>query len=196
MAAIAVISPLCAFSVAFFSARVGQHYLMLVAAPLWPSAGRSPPPNTTPSLWMCTVAFFIALWIWHMPVPYDATFRSTWVYWIMHLTLFGSSVYCGGIINHSPRQTAQAVAAGMLTFMHMGLLGAILTLADRPMFHWHFLTTEAWGLTPLQDQQLGGTIMWVPGIALFLWTALRSITRLWGSIERARSHELLPFELS
>ena len=189
VAATAVISPLCALSVALFSARVSQHMiLILVAAPLvaigWP---RARPPNTTPSLWMCTVAFFIALWIWHMPVPYDATFRSTWVYWIMHLTLFGSSVLLWReLLNHSPRQTAQAVAAGMLTFMHMGLLGAILTLADRPMFHWHFLTTEAWGLTPLQDQQLGGTIMWVPGIALFLWTALRSITRLWGSMERAR----------
>lgn len=189
VAAAAVVSPLCALSVALFSARVSQHMiLILVAAPLlaigWPRAHRSSAPWP---LWLSTVAFFIALWFWHMPVPYEATFRSSWVYWSMHVTLFGSSILLWReLLDHSPRQTAQVLTAGMLTFMHMGLLGAILTFADRPMFPWHFLTTQAWGLTPLQDQQLGGTVMWVPGIALFLWTALRSITRLWISMERAR----------
>jgi putative membrane protein len=72
-----------------------------------------------------------------------------------------------------------------VTFLQMGLLGAVLTLASRPLFQWHFLTTQAWGLSPLQDQQLGGALMWVPGIALFLWSALRSLGRLWGSLERA-----------
>jgi len=38
----------------------------------------------------------------------------------------------------------------------------------------------------LQDQQLGGVFMWVPGTALFLWTAIRSVSRLWQSIEKAR----------
>jgi putative membrane protein len=73
----------------------------------------------------------------------------------------------------------------MLTFLQMGLLGAVLTLAARPLFQWHAVTTQAWGLSPLQDQQLGGALMWVPGLALFLWSALRSLGRLWGSLERA-----------
>jgi len=54
------------------------------------------------------------------------------------------------------------------------------------MFQWHFLSTAGWGLTPLQDQQLGGTLMWVPGIVLFLWTAIRSIVHMWESMERER----------
>ncbi len=72
-----------------------------------------------------------------------------------------------------------------MTFLQMGLLGAVLTLAGRPLFQWHFLTTQAWRLSPLQDQQLGGALMWVPGIALFLWSALRSLGRLWESLDRA-----------
>jgi putative membrane protein len=47
-------------------------------------------------------------------------------------------------------------------------LGAVLTFADRPLFPWHLTTTQAWGLSPLQDQQLGGSLMRVPGIAFFL----------------------------
>jgi putative membrane protein len=62
----------------------------------------------------------------------------------------------------------------------------VLTFADRPLFISHLLTTQAWGLTPLQDQELGGVLMWVPGLALFLWTAVRSLGRLWESLERAR----------
>lgn len=131
--------------------------------------------------------FFLALWYWHMPVPYDATFGSTGVYWTMHLTLFGSSIVLWReLIDHPARQTAQVLAAGTLSFMQMGLLGAVLTLADRPMFQWHLTTTQVWGLTPLQDQQLGGAIMWVPGIALFLWIAVRSLAYMWQSVERTR----------
>ena len=57
--------------------------------------------------------------------------------------------------------------AGTLTFVHMGLLGAVLTLADRPLFTRHLVSSYSWGLSPLQDQQLGGSLMWVPGIGLF-----------------------------
>lgn len=189
IAALALLSPLCALSVALFSARIAQHMiLILVAAPLiamgFPRAAAS---RDCRPLWMSAVAFFVALWFWHMPVPYDATFSSVTVYWTMHVTLFGSSLLLWReLLDHSPRQTAQVLAAGTVTFVHMGLLGAVLTFADRPMFRWHLLTTQVWGLTPLQDQQLGGAIMWVPGMALFLWTALRSIGRLWEALERAR----------
>jgi putative membrane protein len=59
----------------------------------------------------------------------------------------------------------------------------VLALAGRPLFYPHFITTWTWGLTPLQDQQLGGTLMWVPGIGLFLWVAIRSLRRLWNIVE-------------
>jgi putative membrane protein len=55
--------------------------------------------------------------------------------------------------------------------IQMGLLGALITLAPRALYAPHALTTWAWGLTPLQDQQLGGAIMWVPGGIVFLVAA-------------------------
>jgi putative membrane protein len=190
IAAAALLSPLCALSVALFSARIAQHMVLtLVAAPLiaMGMAGVRDSGSAW-SLWMSAALFFVALWFWHMPVPYEATFTSVWTYWIMHATLFGTSLLLWrNLLHHSQRQTGQALVAGQLTFVHMGLLGAVLTLADRPLFQWHLLTTESWGLTPLQDQQLGGTIMWVPGMVLFLWATLRSVARLWESLERARS---------
>jgi putative membrane protein len=185
----AFLSPLCALSVALFSARVGQHMvLVLIAAPLIAQGlPRGTGWNHGWRLWASSAAFFAALWYWHMPVPYDATFQSTPIYWAMHVTLFGTSIFLWReLLDHPARQTAQVLAAGTLSFMQMGLLGAVLTLAERPMFEWHLITTQVWGLTPLQDQQLGGAIMWVPGIVLFLWIAIRSLGYMWRAVERTR----------
>jgi putative membrane protein len=188
LAATAFLSPLCALSVALFSARVAQHMLLvLVAAPLIAMTSPRTRPSSHPAaLWVAASLFFLALWYWHMPLPYDETFRSVAAYWAMHISLFGSGILLWReLLHHPPERIGAVLAASMATFLQMGLLGAVLTLASRPLFPWHSLTTQVWGLSPLQDQQLGGALMWVPGIALFLWSALRSLARLWGSLERA-----------
>ena len=188
-AAAALISPLCALSVALFSARIGQHMiLLLIAAPLVASAWPiSRPGRSDLLLYGSGVAFLICLWAWHMPVPYDATFTSTWIYWSMHISLFGSAtVLWRELLHHRPDRTAQVLVVGLATSMHMGLLGAVLAFASHPLFFPHLTTTAVWGLTALQDQQFGGTLMWVPGIALFLFVALRSFQRLWRALETPR----------
>ena len=189
IAGAALVSPLCALSVSLFSARIAQHMiLLLVAAPLI-ALGWTPVRRGRPGwmMWLSGGVFLLALWGWHMPVPYEATFTSTPVYWAMHVTLFGSGVILWReLLHHSLSRTTQALAVGLVTSMHMGLLGAVLALASHPLFYPHLLTTAVWGLTPLQDQQLGGILMWVPGLVLFLWAAIRSLRRLWGTLEGLR----------
>lgn len=188
VAGAALVSPLCALSVALFSARVAQHMiLVLVAAPLiafaWPPRSASAP-RFALQLWSTTLFFFAALWFWHMPAPYDATFSATWIYWTMHGTLFGSALLLWRtLLHHPPARTTDVLAAGALTSIQMGLLGAVLTFAGHPLFYRHLLTSSLWGLTPLRDQQLGGVLMWVPGIALFVFAAVRSLSRLWRALE-------------
>jgi putative membrane protein len=188
--ALALTSPLCALSVSLFSARVLQHMLLiLIAAPLL--ALSLPPPRVGPMrsrLWGAALLFFLALWFWHMPVPYDATFFSTPTYWAMHVTLFGSAVLLWRELLQSPReQLVDVLLVGSLSSMQMGLLGSVLAMASRPLYLWHMSTTQVWGLSPLEDQQLGGTFMWVPGIALFLWAAVRALRQLRGVLPSAQS---------
>jgi putative membrane protein len=189
IAAVAFLSPLCALSVALFSARVAQHMiLVLLAAPLIAAGLPSRASRSAWPLWLSALAFFVSLWCWHMPLPYDATFDSVGAYWCMHLSLFGCAVWFWYTLMHHTRAHAvEAVAAGMLTSIQMGMLGAFLSLGDHAWFRWHLSTTWAWHLTPLEDQQLGGVLMWVPGIAIFLWVALRSLARLWGAPDGART---------
>jgi len=54
----------------------------------------------------------------------------------------------------------------------MGLLGALITFAGTPLYAPHAVSTLAWGLTPLEDQQLAGLVMWAPAAALYLAAAL------------------------
>ena len=51
--------------------------------------------------------------------------------------------------------------------IHMGLLGALLTFAPTPLYA---------GYT-LQDQQLGGLIMWVPATFVLLLAGLWAFDR-------------------
>jgi putative membrane protein len=186
VASAALVSQLCALSVSLFSARIAQHMvLLLIAAPLialaWPkSLGQ----RSARGAWIAAAAFFIALWFWHMPAPYDATFTSSFIYWSMHVTLFGSGIALWReLLHHRRSHTGEILLISILSSMQMGLLGALFTLAARPLFLAHLSTSAAWGYTPLQDQQLGGILMWVPGILLFLWVGLRSIQRLWTNLE-------------
>jgi putative membrane protein len=186
--ALALVSPLCALSVSLFCARVAQHMVLILgAAPLL--ALTTPELSTRwarPAIWTAAFTFLVALWFWHMPGPYDATFDSTFIYWSMHVTLFGSAVLLWRALLRAPRAVSgDVLLAGVLTSMQMGFLGAILTTASRPLFFRHLATTQVWGLTPLQDQQLGGTVMWVPGILLFLSAALYALNRLRSLAERA-----------
>jgi putative membrane protein len=188
IAGVALLSPLCALSVALFSARVGQHMiLLLVAAPLI-ALGAPTGLSRKRLLWPGTIAFFLALWFWHMPLAYDATLASTPIYWAMHLSLFASAILLWTmLLGHSRDQAVAALSAGMITSVHMGLLGAVLTFSSRAWFAPHFATVQPWGFTPLSDQQLGGVLMWVPGCALFLLVALRSSLSLWRALEPAQA---------
>ena len=58
------------------------------------------------------------------------------------------------------------------TILHTSVLGALLTFAPRPWYSSYVLTAPAWHLSALEDQQIGGLIMWIPAGTLLLIVAL------------------------
>lgn len=172
MAALVVIfvSPLCALSSALFSARVVHHLiLILVAAPLIAGAM----PKTLPAkggviLWALVQALLV--WVWHTPAAYEAALSHPAVYWLMQATLGAAAVGFWSAVRRST--TPAAVSALILAMLPMGLLGAVLTLSPVAFYAPHVFTTAAWGLSPAEDQQLGGLIMWAPAAGVYLAAAL------------------------
>jgi putative membrane protein len=178
LAALLFVSPLCALTVSLFSARVGHHVLLtMVAAPLLALA--------LPANWGRWMGFFpplvistAALWLWHSPDIYASAFMHPALYWAMQLSLLGSFTWLWlGLL-----RSASPMAAGLTALtsaIQMGMLGALLVFAANPLYIPHFATTLAFGLSPLDDQQLGGLIMWVPAnlplLALVLWRLMDAL---------------------
>ena len=78
------------------------------------------------------------------------------------------------------RRSPGAAAGGLvLTMLHTSLLGALLALAPRVLYPAQTAAARLWGLSPLEDQQLAGLLMWVPAGTVYagaaLWFAARWI---------------------
>jgi putative membrane protein len=205
--AVALVSPLHPMGEVLFSAHMAQHELiMALAAPLL-VLGRplvpflwSMPEGWRRKLgaafrqdwivrgWSCLVTplvawsiHLVALWVWHIPALFEATLTSDLVHSAQHLTFLASALlfWWALIRGHGAgNQYGAGVFYVFTTALHTSILGAWLTFAPAVWYPLYSQTTEPWGLTPLEDQQLGGLIMWVPagltylaaGLALFyLW---------------------------
>jgi putative membrane protein len=68
--------------------------------------------------------------------------------------------------------------------MHTGALGALLTLAPTPWYPSYAAASGALGLDPVEDQQLGGLLMWV-GSGMFFLIATAVVFFVWASREEA-----------
>jgi putative membrane protein len=184
VSALIFISPFCALASALFSVRVSHHILLVgIISPLFVLAF-SQRAIATPLLAMFfAVLHAVIFWAWHYPPIYEAALSTNSNYWFMQVTLAASAAAVWYAVRASSVPTALAVL--LFTMMQMGLLGALLTFAPEPVFAPHILTTEAWGLTSLEDQQLAGVIMWVAGSGIYLAAALTICSRLFYRQERA-----------
>jgi len=69
----------------------------------------------------------------------------------------------------SPYASAVAAAgATLVVFMAGGMLGGVLCLAPAPLYYWYGNRALLWGMSPLEDQQLAGMLMWVVAGGVYL----------------------------
>lgn len=177
LAALLFVSPFCALGSALFAARAVHHVILaaLLAPALalllirWRHASAVP-------LAVATIVHAATFWAWHLPQLYAAALTSDAIFWLMQATITGTAVLFWIGVVRAP--ATAAVAALLATMVQMGLLGALITFAQRPLYAPHWSTTAAWGMAPIEDQQLAGLIMWVPGSLLYLLAAMHILHRL------------------
>ncbi|MGF7147319.1 putative membrane protein [Sphingomonas zeicaulis] len=183
LCALSFVSPLCAMTSALFSARVAHHLILItVVAPMLAGAVR---PAGSLAGW--TFAHALILWGWHAPAFYGAALSNDILFWLMQASLLGSAIgFWAGLRRATPPAAIIALAA---TMAQMGLLGALITFAAAPLYAPHWLTTAAWGLSPLDDQRLAGLLMWIPGSLAYLGALL---TVAWRLLGRLPDHQTTP----
>jgi len=129
---------------------------------------------------------------WHAPVLFDLALESEGWHIVQHLCFVAASLlFWWAMLHGSPGRGGRMVAALCLfvTSMVGGGLGALMALSNSPWYGPYAalgLTPE--GLTPAEDQQLAGLIMWVPGGLYHLAAALWFLARSLGSEIQALDH--------
>ncbi len=113
---------------------------------------------------------FVTVWAWHAPQLHHTARHTTWGLIAEQGTFFvtGLWLWLSAIGGERPRPHGRSMSGAialLLTAMHMTLLGVLIGLAPRPLYpHAAGLS----GLTPLQDQHLGGVVMIFLGGASYL----------------------------
>jgi putative membrane protein len=198
---VALVSPVHLLGELLFSMHMTQHeILMLVSAPLivlgrpfvaaaWALPGasrkragdavRSPVVNGTWTFLsngaIAWAVHALALWVWHVPAMFQATLQSDLVHTLQHASFFGTALLFWWAVLFGKRGL-QSYGAGVLylftTMIQSGLLGIFLTLTSHVWYPAYSATTGLFGLSPLEDQQIGGLIMWIPAGLIYMFAAL------------------------
>ncbi len=175
------VSPLCALSSALFSVRIAHHVILIaVVAPL---AAMALPSRWNDVLlsagWLnaLVVIHAVIVWLWHAPSLYALALSHHAIFWVMQLSLLATALLLWLAVLGTRMSPLSSITALLATMMQMGLLGAIITFAPRPLYAPHFGTSDSFGLAALEDQQIGGMIMWVPAVLPYLAAAMVLLTR-------------------
>jgi cytochrome c oxidase assembly factor CtaG len=179
----ALVWPLESLADRSLAAHMAQHMLLIaIAAPLlvlsrpapWPARGlpaRGRKAAGTALRWGARLArprpafalHAAAIWLGHAPRVIEWAAAVRWVHALEHVVLFGSAaMFWWACLRGRAAGAGEGALLMLATLIHTGLLGALLAFAPRPLFP---------GYT-LEDQQLAGLIMWVPGGLCYLVAGL------------------------
>lgn len=198
--ALALLSPLHPLGEVLFSAHMLQHELLMLAAapllvlsrPLVPmlwgmplswrrGVGRFSKTAPVQRVWQFLTAPVaawaisgVALWVWHAPQLFQATLDNEWIHTAQHLSFFLSALlfWWSLFYSRAPGGYGAGVLSIFTTALHTSILGALLTFAPVLWYPAYRDTVGPWHLTPLEDQQIGGLIMWVPAGLVYIAAGL------------------------
>ena len=211
--AVALLSPLAWLSTRLFSAHMTQHeMLMLISAPLlvfgrpllamlWAfsrdnrdRAGRWARRADVAGAWRAVthpasvfVLHALALWIWHVPVLYEAALGNESIHALQHLSfVITAALFWWGMVHgrYGRIGYGAAVLYVFLTAVHSSVLGALLTIAPYVWYPTYLSAGMQWNIDALADQQLAGLLMWVPSGVIFIVLGLAILAAWLGESER------------
>lgn len=161
-----------------FSAHMAQHLvltmvvppLLLVAMPPWLLRPllRGHTGRFAAVLTRAVVAFVVSaavLVVWHVPLFYNAAVAMPALHAVMHTSLVGSWLLgWWPLMSQLPELPRLHYGARLLYLFLLGApmvaVSAFVALANDPLFPHYAAAPRLWGLSPLEDQRLGGVLMW------------------------------------
>ena len=214
--AVALVSPIEAYEGMLFSVHMVQHMLLeLVAAPLLLAGApitvalrAANPPirkgllRVLQSRAVHVISFPVIAWIlfaavnwgWHFSVLYDEALENQALHYLQHATFLGAALlFWWPVIGADPSPWRLPHPVRLLyLFLAMpqnSFLGVALMSASTVLYPHYLTNARDWGMPPLDDQALGGVIMWVVGDLAFL-AGMMVVVILWMRHEDRRTVRL------
>lgn len=142
-----------------------------------------------PAAWLLSAA---TLWLWHAPALYQAALMDSATHALEHATFLGTAVlfWWAALDPHGGRRRYGASVLAIVTMgVQNGVLGALITFSSLPWYGVYASRSVAWGLAPLEDQQLAGLVMWVPAGVVYLGAAAALFISWLAAFERSQPGE-------
>jgi putative membrane protein len=127
-----------------------------------------------------TVFQLAVLFVLHVPRVFDFAATHAGAHAAQH-AMFLASALCfwwatRGALVHArvghESGAGVALACLFVTMLATGALGALLAFASAPWYPIYAASATPWSASPLEDQQLGGLVMWIPGGCVYLVAGL------------------------
>lgn len=193
--AVALLSPIEAYEGQLFSVHMVQHMLLqLVAAPLLLAGApitltlRVASPRWRQRLLAVlhspiirAVSFPVVAWVffaatnwgWHYSTLYDDALENQALHYLQHAHfLFAALLFWWPVVGADPSPWRMPHPVRLfylfLAMPQQSFLGVSLLQATNVLYPHYVTNVRDWGMTPLEDQQIGGMIMWVFGDIAFL----------------------------
>lgn len=122
----------------------------------------------------CWILFFVVYLGWHEPAAYNLALRRSWIHDLEHLSFFGAAMlFWWHAFGVAPRFHRPLPLWGRLAFL-LGaippnmLAGVMIAFSESIIYTYYASIPRVWGFTLIQDQRIGGAIMWIPGSMMFL----------------------------
>jgi cytochrome c oxidase assembly factor CtaG len=134
------------------------------------------------------------LLVWHVPALYAATLQHASVHVLEHLCFLGTGLLFWWVIVEplpGPPRLHHGVRLlyAWATVLPTTALGALFTFAGTPWYPFYAAEPRLWGISVLDDQRLGGLLMWLPGDMMYVVAAALLFFAMLAHDERAVAAE-------
>ena len=137
------------------------------------------------SITSCFVIFNVVLALWHLPPLYNLALANHGIHILQHLMFIAASVLMWWpLLSPLPELPRAAYPAQMLycflMVIPMSIISIYIAMADTLLYPAYATAPRIMGITPMEDQQYGGLIMWIPG-GVFFYAVMTVVFFKWAS---------------
>jgi len=121
----------------------------------------------------CFMIFNVVIAAWHIPALYNAAMENHDIHIVEHLMFMSAAVLMWWpLISQLPELPRLSYPGQMLycflMSIPMSVIAVYITMADSVLYPFYSSAPRIMKLSPMEDQLLGGLIMWIPGGLLFM----------------------------